>query len=87
MNYFTLPNYRLINANRRLTAHGGLIIYIHYDFEFKELNEELPITHTSNSFESMFVEVWRKNYTNQKCVIEHLHATIIRLRRLNFFYQ
>ena len=32
--------YRLINANRRLTAHGGLIIYIHNDFEFKELNEE-----------------------------------------------
>ena len=31
MNYFSLPNYRLINANRRLTAHGGLIIYIHND--------------------------------------------------------
>ena len=28
MNCFSLPNYRLINANRRLTAHGGLIIYI-----------------------------------------------------------
>ena len=52
-----------------LTAHGGLIIYIHNDFEFKELNEELPITHTSNSFESLFVKVWRKNYTNQKYVI------------------
>ena len=59
-------NNRLINANRRLTAHGGLIIYIHNDFEFKELNEEFPITHTSNSFESLFVEVWRKNYSNQK---------------------
>ena len=35
MNYFSLPNYRLINANRRLTAHKGLIIYIHNIFEFK----------------------------------------------------
>ena len=73
MNYFSLPNYRLINANRRLTAHGGLIIYIHNDFEFKELNEELPITQTSNSLESMFVEVWRKNYTNQKYIIGNIY--------------
>ena len=73
MNYFSLPNYRLINANRRLTAHGGLIIYIHSDFEFKELNEELPITQTSNSLESMFVEVWRKNYTNQKYIIGNIY--------------
>ena len=35
INYFSLPNYRLVNANRRLTAHGGLIIHIHNDFEFK----------------------------------------------------
>ena len=73
MNYFSLPNYRLINANRRLTAHGGLIIYIHNNFEFKELNEELPITQTSNSLESMFVEVWRKNYTNQKYIIGNIY--------------
>ena len=37
--------YTLVNANRRLTTHGGLIIYIHNDFEFKELNREVPITH------------------------------------------
>ena len=73
MNYFSLPNYILINANRRLTAHGGLIMYIHNDFEFKELNEEFPITHTSNSFQSLFVEVWRKNYSNQKYVIGNIY--------------
>ena len=66
-------NDRLVNANRRLTAHGGLIIYIHNDFEFKELNEELLITQTSNSLESMFVEVWRKNYTNQKYIIGNIY--------------
>ena len=40
MNYFLLSNYRLIHANRRLTIHVGLIMCIHNDFEFKELNEE-----------------------------------------------
>ena len=48
MDYFSLHNYTLVNANRRLTTHGGLIIYIHNDFKFKELNGKLPITHTSN---------------------------------------
>ena len=57
MDYFSLHNYTLVNANRRLTTHGGLIIYIHNDFEFKELNVELPITHISNMIESLLVEV------------------------------
>ena len=61
------------NINRIDDFHGGLIIYIHNDFEFKELNEEFPITHTSNSFESLFVEVWRKNYSNQKYVIGNIY--------------
>ena len=61
INCFSLPNYTLINSYRRLTAHGGLIIYVHDDFAFKEINEKLPITHTSTLFEGLFVEVWRKN--------------------------
>ena len=43
---FSLPNYTLINSYRRLTAHGGLIMYVHDNFAFKEINEILPITHT-----------------------------------------
>ena len=73
MDYFSLHNYTLVNANRRLTTHGGLIIYIHNDFEFKELNGELPITHTSNMFESLFVEVWRKNCMYQKYIIGNIY--------------
>ena len=44
MDYFSLHNYTLVNANRRLTTHGGFIIYTH-NVKFKELNGELPITH------------------------------------------
>ena len=53
MSYFSLPNYKMINQNRRLSAHGGLITYIHDDFAYKELNSELPITSTSTLFESL----------------------------------
>ena len=37
--HFSHRNYTLINANRRLSLHGGLIIYLHDDFAYKELNE------------------------------------------------
>ena len=58
--YFSLPNYTFINANRRLSLHGGLITYIHDDFTFKELNDMLPISGTSTLFESLFIEIWKK---------------------------
>ena len=70
---FSLPNYTLINSYRRLTAHGGLIMYVHDDFAFKEINEKLPITHTSTLFESLFVEVWRKNSLYKKYRIGNIY--------------
>ena len=53
--YFSFPNYTLINANRRLSLHGGLITYIHDDFTFKELNDMIPISGTSTLSESLFI--------------------------------
>ena len=44
MNYFSIPNYTMVNQNRRLSTHGGLITYIHTDFAYRELNNELPST-------------------------------------------
>ena len=32
MSQFFLPNYTMIFENRRLSTHGGLIMYIHDDF-------------------------------------------------------
>ena len=66
MNYFSIPNYTMVNKNRRLSTHGGLITYIHNDFAYRELNNELPSTLTSTLFESLFIEVWRKNCDKQK---------------------
>ena len=49
--------------------HGGLITYIHNDFTYRELNNELPITLASTLFESLFLEVWRKTCEKQKYTI------------------
>ena len=73
MRYFSLPNYTMVNQNRRLSTHGGLIIYIHDDFAYKELNNQLPITCTSTLFESLFIEMWRKSHNHQKYIIGNIY--------------
>ena len=55
INCFSLSDYTLINANRRLTAHGGLVIYLHDDFACKEIY--VNATNESNLFESLLVEI------------------------------
>ena len=57
MSYFSPSNYSMVYKNRRLSTHGGLILYIHDDFAFKELNNEIAISHESNLFESSFIEL------------------------------
>ena len=71
--FFSLPNYTLINANRRLSLHGGLITYIHDDFAFKELNDIIPISSTSTLFESLFVEIRKKSSHYQKYIIGNIY--------------
>ena len=63
----------MLCANRRISAHGGLIIYVHDDFAFKELNATLPIIHTFMFFESLIVEVWRKSCEFQKYTIGNIY--------------
>ena len=60
MSFYNLPNYSMVYENRRLSAHGGLLIYIHNHFSYIKLNLENRITKTSNVFESLVIEVWRR---------------------------
>ena len=32
MSYFSLPNYSMVFKNKRVSTHGGIILYIHDDF-------------------------------------------------------
>ena len=65
-----MPNYTLITANWCLTAHGGLITYVHNDFAYKEIN--IGATNESNLFESLFVELWKKDSTFQKFIVGNI---------------
>ena len=73
MKYFSLPNYSLINANRRLNLHGGLIIYIHDDFAYTEISDSIPISKTSTLFESLFIEIWKKTMSSEVLLIGNLY--------------
>ena len=73
MSYFSLPNYLMVFKNRRLSTHGGLIPYIPDDFAYKELNNEIVISHESNLFESIFVELWRKSCSYQKYILGNVY--------------
>ena len=76
MSQFFLPNYTMIFENRRLSTHGGLIMYIHDDFAYKELNKEIILSSTSNLFESQFVEIWRKTNVFQKYIIGNIYRLL-----------
>ena len=41
MSYFSLPNYSMVFENRRLSTLGGLIPYVHDDFEYRSLSMSL----------------------------------------------
>ena len=75
--YFSLPNYTLINANRRLSLHGGLIIYIHDDFVYTEISDSIPISKTSILFESLFIEIWKKTMSPEVRNWKHLSTTLM----------
>ena len=73
MDAFSLPNYTLVNENRRISNHGGLIIYVHDIFSFKVLNKDIHITHSSKLFEILIVDMWRNNSKYQKYIIGSIY--------------
>ena len=73
MSQFSLPNYTMLFKNRRLSTHGGFIIYIHHDFAYKELDKEIILSSTSNLFESQCIKIWRKTSAYQKYIIGNIY--------------
>ena len=53
MAQFHINNYHLLANNRYANAHGGLAIYIHKNWNFKEKTDIIKSPH----WEEMFVEV------------------------------
>ena len=73
MSYFSLPNYSMVFENKRLSTHGGLILYVHDDFEYRSLSNELIMAPESKLFESIFVEIGRKSCIYQKYILGNVY--------------
>ena len=56
MSFFSLPNYNMVSKPTRISAHGGLIIYIHDRFQY----ERIDIIDDSPYFKNICIEVWNK---------------------------
>ena len=58
MSKFILPGYTMITKYKRaeVSDHGGLIIYVHNDFYFNEIQGNQSLTH-----EALGVEIWHKD--------------------------
>ena len=73
MSYSSLPNYSMVFKNRRLSTHGGLILYIHDDFAYKQLSNEIVFSCESNLLKTVFVEIWRKSCSYQKYILGNVY--------------
>ena len=51
------------------------MIYLHDGFSYKEIN--INSTNESNLFESLLVEIWRKDFAYQKFVVGDIIIIII----------
>ena len=56
----SLPNYNFIHKAKRVSEHGGLGIFLHNDYTFKELKS----TKMSELFEAQFIAVNNDMYAN-----------------------
>ena len=86
MSYFSLPNYSMVFKNRRLSTHGGLILYIHDDFAYKELNNEIVISDKSNLFESILLNYGENRVHTKHTYLEMSIVLNLLKTRSNFIY-
>ena len=74
MSYFYLPNYTMANQNRRLSAHGGLILRIFMmTLPIESSIIMIPATVTSNLFEILFIEIRRRSFERQKYIVGNIY--------------
>ena len=69
LDYYTLPGYTLLSDCYRISAHGGVAIYVHNDFSFKRLD----IYNTSAVYENISIELWRNNKIGTKYLISSIY--------------
>ena len=66
---FYIEDFELISANKRISKHGGLAIYVNKRYTHIELN----LIPDSEVFESLFIEIHDKQYATHKYIIGNIY--------------
>ena len=72
----TLNDYQLISKSRHCSKAGGLIIYIHNDFNFKHVDISSEMSdddETKPSWESLFIEIKHKSTNSKTHIIGNIY--------------
>ena len=72
MSYFSLPNSSMVFKNRRLSRHGGLILYMMI-LHIRSSIMKLQFHKNRTYLKGFFVELWRKSCSYQKYILGNVH--------------
>ena len=73
---YRLNNYNLISKRKYVSEHGGLLIYLHVDFEYDILED--IIGHTTG-WEQLFLEIRHKDPNSKKYIIGNVYRVPIEI--------
>ena len=66
---FDLPNYQLILRSKYCSNHGGLITYIHNDFNW----EPVSIKDQTTGWENLFIKISHNSQNSKKYIIGNIY--------------
>ena len=66
---FDLPNYQLISRGKYCSNHGGLITYIHNDFNW----EPVSIRDQTTGWENLFIKISHNSQNSKKYIIGNIY--------------
>ena len=81
---FELNDYQLISKSRYCSKAGGLIIYIHNDFNFKHVDISSEMSdndETKPSWESLFIEIKHKSTNSKTHIIGNIYRHSFKLQQ------
>ena len=70
INLYQLDSYNLISKSKYSSEHGGLLIYVHTDFEYDPLS---GIEQRTTSWEQLFVKIRHKSPNSKQYIIGNVY--------------
>ena len=66
---YDLPNYQLISRGKYCSNHGGLITYVHNDYNWEPLN----VKDQTTGWENLFVKITHRSQNTKKYIIGNVY--------------